>query len=454
MTRILVCGLCPLPWESTQKSYGPGIRTWQFAWSLANAGHSVRLVAMRIDDAYAGSHPVASETRERVEIRRFAMAEVLNGGVVKDEISRWRPDALVGATIYGSYSIARWKPEQPFWADEFGHVMAEAQAKAALDGNNNVLPYFWRMVRPVIAWADKISAVSHRQRYAAIGELGWAGRLGYETSGYEFVSVIPCAQPPQEVTYSRDRSSEDGLPDDAFVVLWSGGYNVWSDVRTLFAGLERAMRENPRIHFLSTGGVIPDHDELTYRTFVELVEQSDLRNRFHLKGWVPADDVIGYWNRSDLGVLTELKMYEGELGDKNRVVQWLGFGLPVAYNRIGDLGDLLAANEIGLVFDQGDSDGLADRILWAADHPEKLRSMSHDGRRLVEAQLSFEESTRDLLQWATKPLLAPDAPHKGTFQHPDHEASIIRRVYTSGGWIDRLLIATGTKEIVRAIFKR
>ena len=39
MSKVLVCGMCPLPWENTEKNYGPGIRTWQFAWSLANAGH-------------------------------------------------------------------------------------------------------------------------------------------------------------------------------------------------------------------------------------------------------------------------------------------------------------------------------------------------------------------------------------------------------------------------------
>ena len=50
-------------------------------------------------------------------------------------------------------------------------------------------------------------------------------------------------------------------------MLWSGGYNLWTDVDTLFRGLEAAMARNPKVHFLSTGGAIDGTDTLiaTYR---------------------------------------------------------------------------------------------------------------------------------------------------------------------------------------------
>ena len=31
MSRLLVYGVAPLPFENTKKNYGPGIRSWQFA---------------------------------------------------------------------------------------------------------------------------------------------------------------------------------------------------------------------------------------------------------------------------------------------------------------------------------------------------------------------------------------------------------------------------------------
>lgn len=431
MSRILLCGLCPLPGKNTLKSYGPGIRTWQFAWSLARAGHEVRLLAMKIPDAYRDGEGAATEERGGVHVERLTDSELLHSDRVAEAISSWAPDAVVGATLYGSYALARCQPEVPFWADQFGHVMAEAQAKAALDRSNNVLAYFWRLLQPVLACADRMSVVSERQRYAAIGELGAAGRLSFETCGYEFISVIPCAQIPLEPPSAPPAPSpaRRALPDGAFAVLWSGSYNTWSDAKTVFHGLEGAMRRNPRIHFVSTGGDIPGHDERTYRELMEQVTASDLRDRFHLEGWVPAEQVQDYWSASDLGVLTEQPIYEGLLGSKNRIVQWMGYGLPVAYNRVGDLGDLLAERRLGLTFRAGDAAGLTEQILWAADHPAELAAMGASAREYVTRELSFEGSTVDLVAWAGSPTLAPDACHKNRvgspadFAHPLQSAA-------------------------------
>ena len=85
MTRILVAGLAPLPFEATPKSYGPGARTWQLARGLAAGGHEVAIVAMRIRDAYSRE---AGEEREKVdgiEILRVEDAEFLHGDTVARE---------------------------------------------------------------------------------------------------------------------------------------------------------------------------------------------------------------------------------------------------------------------------------------------------------------------------------------------------------------------------------
>lgn len=433
MSRILLCGLSPLPGENTLKSYGPGIRTWQFAWSLARAGHEVHLLAMRIPDAYRPGEGQSIEERDGVVVERLSDAEFLHSDRVQNTLQSFAPDAVVGATLYGSYALARLRPEMPFWADQFGHVMAEAQAKAALDGANQVLAYFWGLIQPTLLWADKLSVVSERQRYAAIGELGAVGRLTFETCGYDFTSVIPCAQIPPEEPTGHASIGDIGLrggkvPADAFLVLWSGSYNTWSDVGTLFEGLEGAMRANPRIHFVSTGGEIPGHDEKTYRELTDRIARSALRDRFHLEGWVPAETVNAYWTQSDLGVLTEQPIYEGLLGSKNRIVQWMGFGLPVAYNRMGDLGDLLETRKLGLTFRPGNGAELTERLLWAAGHPAELKQMAELSKEYVIRELSFEGSTRELVAWAASPRHSPDAAYKGRISSPADFATPIQKV--------------------------
>jgi glycosyltransferase involved in cell wall biosynthesis len=451
MSRILLCGLAPLPGENTPKSYGPGIRTWQFAWSLAHAGHEVRLLAMRIPDAYGQDTGVVRETIEGIDVERMGDAQFLQSDRIARELETFAPDAVVGATIYGSYALARHQPRQPFWADQFGDVLAEAQAKATLDRNNAPIAYFWRLLQPVLGWADKLSVVSDRQRYAAIGQLGTCGRLSLETCGYDFTSVIPCAFIPE--TPREPSASLRGrlFPDDAFVVLWSGSYNTWSDVDTLFRGVETAMRRNPRIHFLSTGGEIPGHDERTYRSLVEQIERSALASRFHLAGWIAANEVPSYWAAADLGVLCEQPIYEGLLGSKNRVVQWMGWGLPVAYNQVGDLGDLLAREALGLTFRPGHAEELSAQILRAVDQPTTLREMTSRAQAYVQRELTFAHTTRELVAWAGKPSHAPDAARKSAASTP---ADFTTPMQTVASAVTRQFPAVRHSSRLRALWHR
>ena len=96
MTRLLVAGLSPLPFENARMSYGPGIRTWQFAWSLARAGHDVSVVAMR---APGGDHAGVAEREERggVAIHRVSDVAFLDPSWMRRTIRDARPDAVVGA---------------------------------------------------------------------------------------------------------------------------------------------------------------------------------------------------------------------------------------------------------------------------------------------------------------------------------------------------------------------
>ena len=415
MSRLLLAGLCPLPFENTLQSFGPGIRTWQFASSLARAGHEVRLLAMVSPGAYVDQEVAAAERRDGVAIERLSDVAFFDPGTIRRAVREHRPDALVGASVYGSAALARAGSELPFWADQLGHVMAEAQAKAAVEGRNWPVAYAWNLLAPVLRSADRLSVNSERQRYAAIGELGAVGRLTAETCGYEFVAVIfnavvpPDAVPPRGPVPHGPPVRGRLVPEDAFVVHWSGSFNVWSDVDTIARGLEAAMSREPRIHFVAIGGPVAGLGTTTWDRFKGLVERSPFRERFHLEGWVQAERVGEYVEAADLGILADRPIYEGLLGNKNRIVQWLGAGLPVLYNRYGDVGDLLEEKRLGLTFAPGDAAALADRLVWAVDHRPDLREMARRAQEFAHRELSFEATTRPLLEWAAAPRRAPDA---------------------------------------------
>ncbi len=406
--RVLVLGWSPLPFENQRMNYAPGMRAWQLARPLAEDGHTVCLICARIPGAcFEGDPPVAELARDGVLIYTMERDVFEAPGVLEELVERFAPDVLVGAAANPSQRAVQLAEDRPVWVDLFGDPMAEAQAKAAADGEGEELLHAYSdLLLPLLARGDAFAAVSERQRDAAVGQLGMAGRLNRATSGAELVHTVPCAAEGSE-PLSDAAPPEDLAPGD-FVVLWSGGYNTWCDVETLFGALELAMARQPELRFVSTGGAIPGHDDGTYHRFVELVEGSATRQRYLLKGCLSEAEARRYLARADLGVVTERPIYERYFGSSGRVLRWLSQGLPVVCARFSELSFLLESEPLGLTYPPGDAEALADKLLLAARDRPLLRRFAEAGRAYAAEHLSFAATTRPLRRWAAAADRAAD----------------------------------------------
>ena len=413
--RVLVLGCSPLPFENQRMNYAPGTRTWQLARPLAAAGHAVCVVCSRIPGAYGeGLSEVVELARAGAVIYTLPRQVFDSGRSLPDLVEAFAPEILVGASALPSRRAAQLAGDRPLWVDLFGDPMAEAQAKAAVEGagageDRGDMAYFY-LTSDLLARGDAFAAVSERQRHAVIGQLGLAGRLNRATQGLELVHTLPCA-----LWQGRDDDDDDDRPppDDVapgdFVVLWSGGFNTWGDVDTLFEALELAMAERPEIRFVSTGGAIVGQDEDSYGRFAVRVHASKLRDRFLLKGRLPAIEASRYLARADLGVVTEKPIYERTLGSSARMVDWLGRGLPFVCAGVSELGATLAARDCVLTYVPGDARELARRLTAAAADPGALCALGERGRAFALEHLSFERTARPLLEWVASAERLPDA---------------------------------------------
>lgn len=407
--RVLVLGCSPLPFENERMNYAPGARTWQFAGALAQEGHGVCAACSRIPGAYGESTDEIRELAHEGVLTYTMSREAFDGPeTLAGLVAAFSPDVVVAASALPSRRAVLLAGDRPVWVDLFGDPMAEAQAKAAVDGRDDMMAYFYLMW-PLLERGDAFSAVSERQRYAVIGQLGLFGRLNRATCGLELVHTVPCAAPPASgEIVGREAAAPEDVAEGDFVVLWSGGFNTWCDVDTLFGALERAIAENPSIRFVSTGAEIKGHDERTYGRFVELVEASEHRERFLLKGLLPAAQAQRYLARADLGVVTEKAIYERTLGSSGRMVDWLARGLPFVCAEVSELAAAIAANELSLTYPPGDSETLARRILDAAADPGELRRLGERARRYAGREWTPAASTRALRDWVARAARLPD----------------------------------------------
>ncbi len=404
--RVMILGWSPLPFQSELMNYAPGVRSWQLAKPLADDGHAVCLVCGRIPGAYDGEPP-SVEVVEHQGVLCIFLDESLfsDDGSLQAIAFAAEAEVLIGASPLPSRRAVRIAGDLPLWVDFFGDPMAEGQAKAAVDPSRDHVNPYLELTVDLLDRGDAFSAVSERQQYAILGQLGLAGRLGAATAGYPLVRTVPCCTPPPRTV---DAPPPDDVDKDDFVMLWSGGYNTWGDVDTLFAALEQAMAACPELRFVSTGGEIEGHDESSYGRFRSAVEKSEFHDRFVLKGRLPEPEAARYFRRADLGVVTERELAERFLGSSGRLLRWMAEGLPFLCTRLSELGETVATEGLGWTYPPGDADALAELMISAVRDSAQRRTYAERAAAYAAEHLSAEATTRPLRQWVSEAAAAPD----------------------------------------------
>ena len=78
------------------------------------------------------------------------------------------------------------------------------------------------------------------------------------------------------------------------------------------------------------------------------------------------------------------------------LVEAFGCGLPVIASRIGALAELVLDGVTGLLFEPGNETDLADKMLWAQQHPDAMAAMGKNARVLYEANFTAERNYKQL----------------------------------------------------------
>ncbi|MBE7558091.1 glycosyltransferase family 4 protein [bacterium] len=415
MSKILLLGVGPLPFYENDYVSGIGTGTWQLALPLLRAGHEVFLVSgefgVHTTPEVKYTHPPECygalfhlPIPEPLPERLPALARQL-----EPKIEEFGPDAVVSAgSPIASMLALQLDLDLPTWFDLNGDIMTEVQAKLPFTSDAE-LDFFLRHTGRMLRHGDVFSTVSARQRLAVIGQLAMMGRLNRNTLGYELVHVIPNGiDARQEFVHDADvlRGVVVGPLD--FVVLWSGGFNTWVDVDSLFAALELAMERSPRLVFAATGGGLSGHHTDGYLRFQRKIETSRFKDRFQMLGWIPYSDLHNTYLEADVGINVDLPVYESELGARNRFLSWMAAGLPVATTVTTEISRELVDAGAAFALPLRDPAGIADMLADLSENRERCRRVGMVGKEYAFKNFSFEATTRALLTWAEHPSYAPD----------------------------------------------
>lgn len=414
MSNILVLGVGPLPVDVCTRLHAPGMRTWQIVKLLTARRHEVCVGLIRFGD-FTGTMegripPHMEEAGPNIRIYNLNYHPRHSAEALATLHSQMRFTCCISTTDIMNSVAASIPAHLPLWLDYNGDPFAEKQLQGALHGNDATLLKQWNLYLAGLLAGDRFSTSSDPQKHALIGHLGFAGRLNQFTAGEDLVWSVPnCSRAVRDMGLPRNFLVKGAyIPSESFMILWSGGYNTWSDPETLFHALEMAMREDPSIYFVSTGGAIEGHDTLSFEKFQKLVESSDLAKRFRFLGWRESDEIPAFYRQADAAIVTDRFSYEGELGARTRINDWMDFGIPIICTEQCELTRDLAGRGLAFVHRPGDTEGLARAILAAATNREGAAVRSTLAREYYNTELGEERVFGPMMRWADEPAFAGD----------------------------------------------
>jgi glycosyltransferase involved in cell wall biosynthesis len=434
MSNVLVLGVGPLPVDESERLYAPGLRTWHFAEVLASHRHRVLVALINFGDfgasgQSAGNLPRREEAGENITIVRLKYDPVRTPEALATLHQGARFDAIVATTDIMNHAAAGMRLPLPMWLDYNGDPFAEKQLQAAVHGSNAALLDQWRLLLPALLRGDRFSTDSDSQKNALIGQLAFAGRLNQHTAGEELVhTIIPCSRAMMIHGIGAPYSVKSRLiPAQAFMAFWSGGYNTWADVDTLYAGVTAAMDRIPDMAYVSTGGGIAGHNTATFDRFSAMIAGGPHAHRFHFLGWVPTGNMPSLYRQADAAINMDIFSYEGELGHRNRIIDWILFGTPVVTTVLCDLTRRLAERRLIWPVEIGNAQQLADTLVHIASHRDEARQRARDAKEYLNHALSEPRIFAPLLEWAASPCFAGD--HRGAATAPEPPPGSLPRLH-------------------------
>ncbi|BAU98730.1 glycosyltransferase family 4 protein [Aurantimicrobium minutum] len=356
---------------------GPAIRAWHMAYSLTQAGNSVRLLSCtsveKIEVPF-GLEYVAFGDDESFKVHeQWAEVIIFQGhALLVFEVLR-KSNKILVADIYDPMHL-----EQLEQAKNLPTEKWVERVKSETDVLND------QLLR-----GDFFICASERQRDFWLGQLAALGRLNpyvykKDNSLDSLIAVVPFGLSEVEPIHTRNvmKGVIPGIGINDQVILWSGGLYDWFDPQTLIKSVAQLSKKYPtvKLFFQGTKHPNPHVTEMDIvKTSKELAGSLGVldTNVFFNDSWVPFSERSNFLLEADIGVSTHHLHVETAFSFRTRILDYLWARLPMVVTRGDFFANLVELKQLGITVEDKDTSDLTialEKILFDKELHSKFRS--------------------------------------------------------------------------------
>jgi glycosyltransferase involved in cell wall biosynthesis len=189
-----------------------------------------------------------------------------------------------------------------------------------------------------------------------------------------------------------------GLGDHETVILFFGQIKEAKGLEVLIEAMPAVLSKVPHARLLIAGR--PFRIEMTgYEALLHGLGL-DAHCLLHI-GFIPDDEVSTYYAAADMVALPYRKIYQSGV-----LVMAMTYGHPVIVSAIPGMTEMVKDRETGYLFREGSSADLAEKIVYAVEHPKESQQIGRHAAECVRSQFDWDrigQATRQIYDEVLKP---------------------------------------------------
>lgn len=220
-------------------------------------------------------------------------------------------------------------------------------------------------------------------------------------------SILPSSIPKEKVVrlswganvqlFTPDKASgitlrkELGIENEIKLFVFIGSFRKWHGLPDLIVAAHIIHKEHKRkdIAFLLIGGG-PETASISSQ-----IKKWGLENMFILRGRIPHNEMPVHLSTATAGIAPFNTRYHPQLKlgfywSPLKIFEFMAAGLPVVTIDIPPLNEIVRHQQEGLLYKEGDTEDLADKILSLADNVSLAEKMGQKARNRVEENFSWQ----------------------------------------------------------------
>lgn len=179
---------------------------------------------------------------------------------------------------------------------------------------------------------------------------------------------------------------------DEIVISYIGGFSYLRGLGILMKALKLIAEKKSSIRLLLVGDGGKAMTEL-----IEMSKQLRIEKYVTFTGWVSFYKAMKYLQDSDIGVIPHRSTPQMNSTIPHKLFQYMFYEKPIIVSDVKPLKRIVTETGCGLVFQAGNHEELAERLLELIDDASKRKEMGEKGRRAVEIKYNWNTDEKKLL---------------------------------------------------------